>query len=136
MEDAHTLVYKETFREWRRRGGSHWGLVLRDMVFPDSQSQRSGHCAVEAEATVLRLASNQQGSSRALQSGGVPDRERGRGDDGGLELVVLEPNLVDDKLSELLTYFLKCAMRAKIEIVWMHMSIANSTDLDVATASS
>ena len=33
---------------------------------------------------------------QALQIGGVPDGERGGFDDGGLELVVLDLNLVED----------------------------------------
>ena len=120
MEDAHTLVSKETLRDWRRRGGLHWVSYLATWSLQIPSLSVVGTVSLRRErqprpakwTTVLRLASNQQGSGRALRGGGVPDGERGRYDDGGLELVVLEPNLVDDKLTELLTYILKCMCNA------------------------
>ena len=47
--------------------------------------------------TELRLASKEKvwASGRALEFGGVPDGEREGFDDGGLELVVLDLNLVE-----------------------------------------
>ena len=81
------------------------GLVLGGLDFPYFGSQRRGHCrrggsgkgSHQSGRRELRLASKEKvwASGRALEFGGVPDGEREGFDDGGLELVVLDLDLVE-----------------------------------------
>ena len=90
--------------EWKRRCGLHRVSFLAAWTFQISGLSVVG-TAVEArvatEATKVddAIAVGRQRAGlckQALQIGGVPNREREGFDDGGLELVVLDLNLVED----------------------------------------
>ena len=107
MEDAYTLVSKETLRDWRRRGGSHWVSCLAtwSCQIPDvpgtvplrrERQPRPAKLKATSMAAVVRykVAASQTESADASMM-------------VALSLSSSNPTLVDDKLNELLTYFLR-----------------------------
>ena len=101
---ARTIPAPRRRFEWKRRCGLHRVSFLAAWTFQISGLSVVG-TAVEArvatEATKVddAIAVGRQRAGlckQALQIGGVPDGERGRFDDGGLELVFLDLNLVED----------------------------------------
>ena len=103
---------------WKRRGGPQWVLYLAAWSFQISCHSVMGTALEAGVTTEARnvddgvAVGKQKAGQRALQIGGLQDGERGRFDDGGLELVVLEPNLVDEELFKPLTIFLRYTCNA------------------------
>ena len=119
MEDAYTLVSKETLRDWRKRGGSHWVSCLATWSSQNPSLSVVGTVPLRRErqprpATRRRYCGWQATSKAAVVRCklAASQTESAGFDGGGLELVVIEPHIVDDELNELLTYFLRCMCNA------------------------